>query len=215
MNTYIFILFIVLFPGLIAFTGMVLTQNKAKKQSAKITLREAWNLSFRGSATKQVFQALSIIQTNHLPISLRQIEAHWFASGDPVKVMRLLAENPSYEEATFQNLSVIDLAGLDAEKAIILGQKTHEVIIKGIQISSFQLDYHARFKLGLSSIFNDDESKSIEQRINEKLSHFSSSWESSDPIYTQNFLLTNILNIEYWDTVLNAKLINQNIELKA
>ncbi len=214
MDILILILVIAAFIGLLVLIPLLIIILIARINSANISLKQSWKLYLRKSARKPVFQALAIEQKNSLGISLEQIETHWFAGGDPVKLMNILANNSDNSEITFQNLSAINLAGKDLEKAITSGQKIFEIDIKDFPVNSFRLDYHANYKLGLYSVFGDSDPADLEQKIIKKLKSFSSTWDSDDPINTQNFLRTNILNTEYWERILNAQLVNQTVQIK-
>lgn len=214
MDILILILIVFAFLGLLILIPLLIIKAKARLNTANITLKDSWKLYLRKSARKPIFQALAIAQKSNLPITLEQIETHWFASGDPVKLMTALANNLDNSELTFQNLSAIDLAGKDIEQAIILGQTTYEVEIKDFPVNSFRLDYQANYKLGIYSVFGDSDPTTLKQKVVEKLNSFASTWDSNDPINTQNFLRTNILNTEYWERVLNAQLIDQTLQIK-
>lgn len=214
MNILILIILVAAFLGLLVLIPLLIIKAKASMNSASVTLGDAWKLYLHKSARKPIFHALSIAQKNDLPITLEQIETHWFASGDPIKIMNVLANNSENKELTFQILSAIDLTGKDVEQLINAGNITHTVDIKNFRIKSFWFDYQANYKLGLFSAFNENDSTTPDQKIREKLNSFALTWDSNDPIKIQNFLRTNILTTEYWERVLNAQLIDQNIHVK-
>ncbi len=214
MDILILILIAVAFLGLLVLIPLLIIKAKATMNSANISLNDSWKLYVRKTARKPIFQALSIAQKNNLTVTLEQIETHWFANGDPVKLMNALASNANSKEITFQSLSAIDLAGKDIEEAIISSHKMYTVSIKAFRIKTFRVDYHAKYRLGLYSAFGDSDPKFFEENIIEKLNSFAATWDSNDPVITQNFLLTNILNTEYWERVLNAQLIDQDVQIK-
>lgn len=207
------IIIIALIIALLTLIPLLIIMGVAMYHSAKISLKDAWKLYLKKSIAKPIFQALAIAQKNNLPISLEQIEAHWLASGKPVKLMNVLASHPKNQEVTFESLSVIDLAGKDIEQAISSSQIIHEIHIKGYPLNLFKLDYHANYKLGLYSVFHEHGSKNFENKIVKKLDSFSSSWDSNDPIYTKNFIQTNILTTEYWEKILHTQLINHSLDI--
>lgn len=214
MNVLILIISLAAFLGFFIIIPLLIIKGKASMNAARITLGDAWKLYSRKSAKKPVLQALSVAQKNDLPITLEQIEIHWLAGGDPIKIMNILANNSGNKQITFQILSTIDLAGQDIEQAIVACTKTYTVDIKDFKINSFILDYQANYKLGLFSVFSENDSTTIEQKIKKKLSSFASTWDSNDPINTQVFLQSNILTMEYWERVLNVQLIDQNLQVK-
>lgn len=214
MDFLILIILLASFFGLLILIPLLIIKAKASMNSAKITLGDAWKLYLRRTARKPILQALSIAQKNDLPITLEQIETHYFASGDPKKVVNALANNLGNKEITFQRLSTIDLAGKDIESAISANTKIHTIEIRDFKIKSFKLDYQASYKLGLYSVFGDKDSSTLEEKVTEKLHSFASAWESDDPINTQKFLQTNILTTEYWERVLGAQLIDHSFHIK-
>lgn len=202
------------FIGFLVLIPLLIIKARAKINSAEITSADAWKLYLRKSARKPVFQALSIAQLNNLPITLDQIETHWLATGNPAKLMAALAENYENRDVTFQNLAAIDLAGKDIGEAIKSSKKIFEVSVREFPLKAHRLDYSAKYKFGLFSVFGDADPKVLEQKVREKLSSFSKTWDSQNPIKTRDFIQTNILNTEYWEKVLNAQLIDQTVHIK-
>ncbi len=207
------IVFVVGVIALFTLIPLFIIMGAAMYHSAKISLKESWGLYLRKSVSKALFQALAIAQKNNLSVSLEQIERHVLCGGNPIKLMNVLARNPTNQEITFQSLSAIDLAGKDVEQAITFSQTVHEIHIKNYSLGLFKVDYHASYKLGLYAVFNNPDLKDFEKKIEEKLALFASSWDSNDAIYTKKIIQTNILNTEYWGKGLNAYLINHSLDI--
>ena len=214
MGILLTILLVATTLGILILIPLFVIKMKASMNSARITLNDAWKLYLRKSARKTIFQALSIAQNNNLPISLEQIETHWLAGGDPFKVLTELSINSSNQDVNFNILSAIDLTGRDIKETLSTANKMHSFELKDFPINSFKLDYIAKYKRGFYGAFDEEDTSELENKLSEKFRAFASTWDSIDPINTQQFLLTNTLNTEYWEKVLKAQLIDQKVTVK-
>ncbi|MEZ4886837.1 MAG: flotillin-like FloA family protein [Chitinophagales bacterium] len=214
METGILIVFLLLFLAFLFALPLLVTKFKAAQKSANLTLKEALLLTIRKTAKPSLFQVIAIVQQYGLNITIAELEAHLLSSGNPQQVVAVLAKNQENPEATFQLLTILDLAGENLEEAVQKAEKIYQITISCLQVNDFEINYNAKFKYGLSRWFSHQEEKKIEQQIRETLTGFAANWTSKSPTQTKSFIHTMVLNNKYWDKIIGVQLIEQNIILK-
>lgn len=208
---FLFLMFILLFSFLI-FGPVLIVKIKASRYAAKITLKEAFSIYNSKNAKAKLFKALAIVQQTKLDIPLMKLETHLLAGGDPEAVAKVLADNRDNSSINFMKLAALNHAKKDLQEFVRQGEEKNKIVISGINTEHFSIEYFAVYKIGHQFAFGDFDQ--IEEKIRGKLERFFNSWDSSDSLYTRNFIFSNILNNEYWEEVLKVNLIEQDLHFK-
>lgn len=209
-----FVLGVVVAILAIGFTPLFILMSRADGLGAKIGLMEAFQLLSRQSTDKEFLKAIALDQSNDLGIGITRLETHLLAGGDPMEVMEaLLLAKEIGMEFDFGQLSALQLGGKDLLMAV---NRTKEVVnleITGFELNNLRLDYHAQYRFGIGSVYREPNPSDIERKIRDRLKSFAEDWTIKDSTNTQNFLLKNILNAEYWEKIIGVQLIQHYLEV--
>ncbi|WP_066633803.1 flotillin-like FloA family protein [Labilibacter marinus] len=212
----ILILILLLFFIVLLGLPILVTKLRAKVHGADISFKEAFGLNMRRTSKKSLFKALALTQKYDLDLKLPDLESHHLAGGNTKKVVERFIKHKDKKGVTYQMLTALDIMGKDIDDAIQKTIEIHTITINDLDFRTFKIDIWAKFKHGIGVAFWDEVAKNngIQERIQEKLSMVAKDWTSTDPISSQNFIRNNILNSEYWESVLGVQLIQQKLILK-
>ncbi|NMF33186.1 flotillin-like FloA family protein [Flammeovirga yaeyamensis] len=196
-----FILLLIAFISIFSLP-VILVQLQAKRLNAKITISEAFKLRASKSASEKLFKGLAIVQENNFNISLSDLETLHLAGGNPEKVMTALLKYRDIKSLSFQKLSALELAGLDYEASIEDSLKDKTLRIESLKIGQFVINYEAVFSNRIGLGLEENQNENLESKIIDRLTNFLMNWEGEDKLKMQHYILTNVLNVEYWDRIL-------------
>ncbi|MEM8969716.1 MAG: hypothetical protein AAGE93_25075 [Bacteroidota bacterium] len=187
---------------------------KANRFNAKISFKEAFILFIKKTAKREVFEALAIVQDKNLNLRLMDLEAHYLCKGNPVLLVKTYNKYRNHPVINFQMLSALDLAGENMKKILTNGIPEHKISIINQPIGNLKIDLDATFFFPVSAEVKETDTEAIRQRLISKLEQFGLTWDSTNIKETREFVLSNILNKEYWNKILCLNLVNQNIKVK-
>jgi len=71
-----------------------------------------------GTLNASVFEAIAIATHHQIPIANKEIEMHYLAGGDPVRVVTLFAKYKDQPDLTWLQLTAMDLSKVDIETSL-------------------------------------------------------------------------------------------------
>ncbi|MGB3181495.1 MAG: flotillin-like FloA family protein [Cyclobacteriaceae bacterium] len=187
---------------------------KARKQGASVSFTEATTMRFRKTASEKLFKAIGIARKNNLNIKVATIETHVLAGGNPVNLVNGMVEIKENDlPVTYSELAAIDLSGQDISEVLKKTYKVHEVNLSSVPFHDLTISLVAKFRYGSLAAFASSEEATIEDRIKKKLDLFANTWDGDNAEKASRFLKVMIFTDDYWQKVLLAECIEQNIEV--
>lgn len=212
------IILICFFVGLILFVKKApayFAKYRAKTFGLDLTIEEAKIAQKNFCIKKEFFEGVKGIWEQH-KIPIEKLANHFLANGNLSNIQEGIKELKSRNRnVDFNILSAIDLAGKDLKSEIIACDQ-EQLLHTSEQVNdSLKISLEAKYKFGFpESIWADKQPEEIQRKIEEKIARFLNSWESSEPLKTEQFLRENILNIDFWEKELRVVLVQQTINSK-
>lgn len=205
---------------LIAILPTLFMVFKAKKIGAKISVQEAIFMKMRKTLTKDIINAIALVQKNNLPITTNMLEAQMLAGGNPLDCIQgLLYAKQKNVVTDFQQISYAVLADKNLKETIDFAAKQFEIDLKvnGIRdtkLRNLEIDYFATFSLTFgTACFKTPDKGEIENEILPRIKVFLEKNDNTDLINSSKIITDTIIDTKYWETK-GLNLIKQDLTIK-
>ena len=215
MNIFLLLTLPILFIGLMIITPTLINLIRARTMGVQITFNDSWTLTRNKASNKDFLNGLLEFQKNGIEYNLKNLIAHYFAGGNLKNCVRgFVYAKENKLDTDFLTISVIDLTGKNVETVFKESNKLYKIQINELYNNRIEIKYHVEYKYQFPSPFEDKSIEKTKERILKKLTDFLDSWNSNDPIETENMIRNNILNTDYFEGNLRIIMIKQGMIIR-